>query len=295
MKSSRSTIVKDLLIKSGTIKMASLVELWTHWSTYVGTDVPRPLFGELHRSDLQIIDTKISKRAKYQRRLRTWSFDFKPSGLSDIGVLDMQLDEKRLKELPVLRKAFFVAVLALLCCISLAVLTPLVIVYWVGCYCWERQSYHGLPPHALPVLIRLRKRLSRNLRNWTEQDLQALTELMASQPSWDRHKETMKTNGTSAKTSRVVEASRNTQGNVRPSHTSDRSEQMEEKMSSEEGKPRRKINAKEVMADIRRGMDDRALMEKYCLSAKQVAVLYKKLKDSGLLNGKSVQSRSEKA
>lgn len=46
-----------------------------------------------------------------------------------------------------------------------------------------------------------------------------------------------------------------------------------------------KINAKAVVQDIKTGLDDVALMQKYGLSEKQLPVLYKKLKDAGLLKG----------
>ncbi len=47
--------------------------------------------------------------------------------------------------------------------------------------------------------------------------------------------------------------------------------------------PGKKINAKQIVADIESGMDDVALMQKYGLSAKQMASLYEKLTAKGLL------------
>jgi hypothetical protein len=49
------------------------------------------------------------------------------------------------------------------------------------------------------------------------------------------------------------------------------------------GQTKRKISAKEVVAEIEAGIDDVALMQKYGLSVRQLAGLYKKLEDAGLL------------
>lgn len=48
----------------------------------------------------------------------------------------------------------------------------------------------------------------------------------------------------------------------------------------------RKINARELVRDVKNGMQDGALMEKYNLSAKQLGGLYEKLEASGLLPDK---------
>jgi hypothetical protein len=45
----------------------------------------------------------------------------------------------------------------------------------------------------------------------------------------------------------------------------------------------KKVNAKAVVQDIRTGMDDIGLMQKYGLSAKQLTALYKKLDEAGLM------------
>jgi DNA-directed RNA polymerase subunit RPC12/RpoP len=47
---------------------------------------------------------------------------------------------------------------------------------------------------------------------------------------------------------------------------------------------KRKINAHDVMADIRAGVGDFALMEKYGLSAKGLQSLFTKLVDAGLID-----------
>ena len=47
--------------------------------------------------------------------------------------------------------------------------------------------------------------------------------------------------------------------------------------------PKRTINAKEILADIKAGMDDSALIEKCALSEKGLQSLFKKLTDAGLL------------
>jgi hypothetical protein len=46
---------------------------------------------------------------------------------------------------------------------------------------------------------------------------------------------------------------------------------------------KKRINAKDVLRDMRAGLDDIGLMQKYGLSAKQLTALYKKLEDAGLL------------
>ena len=46
---------------------------------------------------------------------------------------------------------------------------------------------------------------------------------------------------------------------------------------------KRTISTKEILADIKAGMDDAALMEKYWLSGKTLQSLFKKLVDTGVL------------
>ena len=48
--------------------------------------------------------------------------------------------------------------------------------------------------------------------------------------------------------------------------------------------PKRKINAHDVLADIRAGAGDFALMEKYNLSAKGLQSLFTKLAETGLID-----------
>jgi len=52
------------------------------------------------------------------------------------------------------------------------------------------------------------------------------------------------------------------------------------------------INAKEILADIKAGMNDAALMEKYGLSEKGLQSLYKKLTDAGLLKHRELEHRT---
>ncbi|MGO9572349.1 MAG: hypothetical protein ACLP5H_32945 [Desulfomonilaceae bacterium] len=47
--------------------------------------------------------------------------------------------------------------------------------------------------------------------------------------------------------------------------------------------PKRTINVKEILADIKAGMDDSALMEKYGISEKGLNKVFKKLTDAGVL------------
>ena len=48
--------------------------------------------------------------------------------------------------------------------------------------------------------------------------------------------------------------------------------------------PKRKIKAKPFMKDLRDGMGDRELMEKYALSGNQLHKVFKKLVDSGAID-----------
>ncbi len=194
MKSNRSAIAKDILTKSGAIRTASLVELWTRWSRYVGADCPKPPFKELYQSNLQVVDARLKDRKNFCNLLGKWSFDFKPTGLSDADILDNQLDEKRVKTIPPLTKI----ILGHSYSISAALNWSSLAACWGDCWSagyslhinklldwflfWERQSYRDLPPQTLPVLIRLRKRLASNLKNWDAGDLQDLGELIAPSP-----------------------------------------------------------------------------------------------------------------
>jgi hypothetical protein len=51
-------------------------------------------------------------------------------------------------------------------------------------------------------------------------------------------------------------------------------------------KNRIKISVKEVLDDLRAGLDDKELMAKYSLSEKQLAVMYRKLAERGYLKGR---------
>jgi uncharacterized protein (DUF433 family) len=55
---------------------------------------------------------------------------------------------------------------------------------------------------------------------------------------------------------------------------------------------KRIINAREVVAELRSGMDDAALMQKYELSAEWLRILFKKLVDGGLLGQDELDQRS---
>jgi competence protein ComGC len=63
---------------------------------------------------------------------------------------------------------------------------------------------------------------------------------------------------------------------------------------------KRTINAKEILADIKAGMNDASLMEKYELSEKSLQSVFKKLIDAGHLKQKQaepeqIQSETEQA
>ena len=53
------------------------------------------------------------------------------------------------------------------------------------------------------------------------------------------------------------------------------------------------INAKEILADIKAGMDNAALMEKYQLSEKGLQSLFKKLTDAGVLKRSRANRKKE--
>jgi ankyrin repeat protein len=55
--------------------------------------------------------------------------------------------------------------------------------------------------------------------------------------------------------------------------------------------PRNKISAREVLTDVRSGMDDAALMEKYRLSAAHLQNLFKKLVEAQVLKQSELDSR----
>jgi hypothetical protein len=54
----------------------------------------------------------------------------------------------------------------------------------------------------------------------------------------------------------------------------------------------RKISAKELLADIRRGMDDDALMGKYGLTQQRLQIALKKMVDAGLLRQTAIDART---
>ena len=56
--------------------------------------------------------------------------------------------------------------------------------------------------------------------------------------------------------------------------------------------PTRQLSAKEVLKDIRAGMDDAALREKYKLSDKGLRSLFNKLVETGLLNRSALARRA---
>ncbi len=56
-------------------------------------------------------------------------------------------------------------------------------------------------------------------------------------------------------------------------------------------KQTRKISAKEILADIKAGTDDRALMEKYQLTENRLQNILKKLLDSGVLKQQDLNNR----
>lgn len=58
--------------------------------------------------------------------------------------------------------------------------------------------------------------------------------------------------------------------------------------------PKRTLNAKDVLDDIKAGLDNAALMGKYQLSEKGLESLFKKLKDGGVLKQEELEERTPK-
>lgn len=306
----RNTIAKDLLSKSGAIKMASLVELWTNWSTYVGHENNKPSFTRLCETDTKTIDEEIKERQKFCKILRQWwSFGFKPTGMQDTDILDQKLNELRSKQqkavwarirygiiylvgLWILIEVNKVIYGGLLLDPSVADLLgmsqsalkasglPLgrtligwTVIIWIIFYLRKRWRFRGLPRKAAPVLEPLKKRLLNNLTRWSKQDLQNLAGLVAALPAWQPNSpsnENASAAGTRPELSTTHNVSAISESNPIP--------------AGDVKKPTRiKINAKAVVQDIRAEMADVGLMQKYGLSAKQLTALYKKLEEAGLL------------
>jgi rubrerythrin len=55
---------------------------------------------------------------------------------------------------------------------------------------------------------------------------------------------------------------------------------------------KRTLNAKELLADIKEGMDDARLMEKYRLSGDRLQIVFEKLVDMGLLKRHDLDKRA---
>ncbi|MFC1834839.1 ankyrin repeat domain-containing protein [Thermodesulfobacteriota bacterium] len=59
--------------------------------------------------------------------------------------------------------------------------------------------------------------------------------------------------------------------------------------------PKPEINAKEMLKNVREGMDDAAIMKKYRLSPKGLQSLFKKMVAAGVIHQKDLDKRSEEA
>jgi hypothetical protein len=56
-------------------------------------------------------------------------------------------------------------------------------------------------------------------------------------------------------------------------------------------KPKIKVNTRSVLQDLRKGLDDQVIMEKYSLSLRQLQKLYRKMIKSGMLTPMEVSDR----
>lgn len=287
-----------MLFKSGAIKMASLVELWTNWASYVDAEEPKPSFEQLYHTDLNAIDAAITKRKKFCKVLQKLAAPFrsffdveifrpsslgKPTSIMDVYTLDQELDKKRQEKKwisgPALNMVWYLAIAPFLIYLVSAILLlgpilaiPLIVIMWVV-KIRQELSYRRFPRHAVPTLKSIKNRVSKNLRKWSDQDLATLAGLVAALPTWQPD-------------SPAAEKTSDT--GTRPEPTRDRSIPYGRHNTSPPpmgGKQpaKTKISAKAVVQDIRTGMNDVGLMQKYGLSAKQLTALYKKLDESGLL------------
>lgn len=204
--SKRTAIVNDLLSKSGVIRIASLVELWTDWSRYVGRDVRKPSFKQLYETDLAVVDAGIKERQKFNEMLGEWAFFsqqtgqfFKPRGLVDVDFMDTQLDEKRGEASSTCGEtlgsaawfALWLAYGGVLAFIGSVLAGPLGAgiggIVWIchfGRSLRTKLRNRHLPPNAV-VLGPLRERLETNLTKWNEGDLTEIEELNATLPTWE--------------------------------------------------------------------------------------------------------------
>ncbi len=62
-------------------------------------------------------------------------------------------------------------------------------------------------------------------------------------------------------------------------------------VDSEKKKPSIKIGVKEILSDLRAGMDDDSMMEKYKLSARQLQRVFRKLIDAGYVSAMELSKR----
>jgi hypothetical protein len=69
-------------------------------------------------------------------------------------------------------------------------------------------------------------------------------------------------------------------------------ESIVERNSREENVTQRKVKAKDLVKDMRSGMDDNQLMNKYELSEKQLEMVFQKLIDSNFITALELWERS---
>jgi RsiW-degrading membrane proteinase PrsW (M82 family)/uncharacterized Zn finger protein (UPF0148 family) len=337
-----SAIARDLLFKSGAIRMASLVELWTNWTSYVGGDErARPSFEVLYHTDLKEIDAAIKNRRKFCKMLSKWSdprgfFDIeifrqktsgpKPTGILDVTSLDHHLDEKRQEKKwtsgPILSILWYFTVIPLLLFIVASVLGLgavagiFIIIFWIVKIPQEvsvLRNLRDLPRHAIPILRPLNKGLKKNLKKWDDYDLKDLAELVAELPTCQPEdslkilakapnsntsaggKQSLTANnyaGGGGQSPSEIHAESTIKRAYKDPATGTRAEHRPTIPPAQENRTgKRTVNAKEILGDIRAGLDDSALREKYQLSEKGLDSLLGKMIDAGVLRREDLDSR----
>jgi hypothetical protein len=326
VESSKSGIAKELLAKSGVIRTAMFVELWTHWSTYVGTDEPKPAFRVLYRSDPQVIDGRIKEKRKFFKKIKQWGPTKKITSMVDADSLDKKLDERRgLRISPLWFRivkgfAYFLLYLVLTLFVgllfapigSLLLIAGIVKIFRKGFDLIWRQD-NDVPPQVVSILRPLENRFAKNLQEWNQEELGDLMELVAALPTWGQNasetritqayhsedydelndKRYPKSEGYSGQSSPLDFAGGELGHHIKASGQSSNVNSQpplpaplrnsNSNQTPGDGQSKRKINARDIASDINSGLGDLLLMQKYGLSARQLAVLYKKLGERGLL------------
>jgi hypothetical protein len=290
-----SEIVNQLLSKSGILRLAILVEIYTNWTSLYAPNMPRPTFRELHATELKDIPALIERpKALRGLILKLGCKKFAPKGFVDANKADEELDRLR-RPFSGVQILMHVSVEFLLCILLSVLLTPLggliYILYWID----KRRDYGWLPPRTYKILTKLTNNVKLNLLKWDQHSLMQLASVVEEMPNLDGKSAPVSSNNESV-TEPLPEsgpAPESPVDSVGPSPAAienthgDKSQSDNSLPDSTKPTtnvpPKKKLKAKEVIKDINTGMDDLSLMNKYGLSAKQLVSLYKKLEDAGLM------------